>query len=312
MIIDIHTHIFGKGWMPKEFFYGIARFITYEFAKSGVHQSNEEVGDGLIDASDDPCAESLLAEMEEAGIDRSILLPVDFEVAFPGQEVPMQEVNRLHAELARQHPQRLIAFAGIDPRRGNAVELFTQCVQDWGMQGLKLHPTAGFYPNQKEVYPLLEKACAWKVPVLIHSGSMMVPLRSKYSQVIHLDDLGADFPDLTVIAAHCGGIFGYQQMISVMTTKLNILVDISAWQLVATKNYPYFCRALRDVMDFAGCERILFGSDSPSFRSFMSNPDWVQTIKDLPRNAPDGISFKEEEIAAVLGGNAQRVLKLDQ
>ena len=310
MIIDIHTHIFGKGWLPREFFYGIARFITYEFAKSGVVQSNEEVGDGLIDASDDPRAESLLEEMEEAGIDRSILLPVDLEFAFPGQAVPMQEVNRLHAELARQHPQRFIAFAGIDPRRGNAVELFTQCVQDWGMQGLKLHPTAGFYPNQKEVYPLLEKACAWKIPVLIHSGSMMVPLRSKYSQVIHLDDLGADFPDLPVIAAHCGGIFGYQQMISVMTTKLNILVDISAWQLLAIKNYPYFCRALRDVMDFAGCERILFGSDSPSFRSFMSNPDWVQTIKDLPRNAPDGISFKEEEIAAVLGGNAQRVMKL--
>jgi hypothetical protein len=267
------------------------------------------VGDGLIDASDDPRAESLLEEMEEAGIDRSILLPVDLEFAFPGQAVPMQEVNKLHAELARQHPQRFIAFAGIDPRRGNAVELFTQCVQDWGMQGLKLHPTAGFYPNQKEVYPLLEKACAWKIPVLIHSGSMMVPLRSKYSQVIHLDDLGADFPDLPVIAAHCGGIFGYQQMISVMTTKLNILVDISAWQLLAIKNYPYFCRALRDVMDFAGCERILFGSDSPSFRSFMSNPDWVQTIKDLPRNAPEGISFREEEVAAVLGGNAQRVLK---
>jgi predicted TIM-barrel fold metal-dependent hydrolase len=310
MIIDMHTHIFGKGWLPREFFYGIARFITYEFAKSGVVQSNEEVGDGLIDASDDPRAESLLEEMEVAGIDCSILLPVDFEVAFPGQEVPMQEVNRLHAELARQHPQRLIAYAGIDPRRGNALELFTQCVQDWGMQGLKLHPCAGYYPNQKEVYPLLEKACAWKLPVLIHTGSMMVPLRSKYSQVIHLDDLGVDFPDLTVIAAHCGGVFGYQQMISVMTTKLNILVDISAWQLPATKNFPYFCRALREVMDFAGCERILFGSDSPSFRSFMSNPDWVQMIKDLPRKAPEGITFTEAEIEAVLGGNAQRVMKV--
>lgn len=306
----MHTHIFGKGWLPREFFYGIARFITYEFAKSGVVQSNEEVGDGLIDASDDPRAESLLAEMEESGIDRSILLPVDFEVAFPGQEVPMQEVNRLHAELARQHPKRIIAFAGIDPRRSNALELFTQCVQDWGMQGLKLHPSAGYYPNQKEVYPLLEKASEWKIPVLIHTGSMMVPLRSKYSQVIYLDDLGADFPDLTVIAAHCGGVFGYQQMISLMTTKLNILVDISAWQLPATKNYPYFCRALREVMDFAGCERILFGSDSPSFRSFMSNADWVQTINDLPRNAPEGITFTEAEIAAVLGGNAQRVMKL--
>jgi len=240
----------------------------------------------------------------------SVLLPVDMEIAFPGQGVPMDEVNRLHAELSRKHPQRLIAFAGIDPRRKNAVELFKKYVQDWGMKGLKLHPTAGFYPNQKEVYPLLEKACEWKIPVLIHSGSMMVPLRSKYSQAIHFDDLGVDFPDLPVIAAHGGGIFGYQQMISVMTTKLNILADISAWQLIALKNYPLFCRGLRDFMDFAGCERIYFGSDSPSFRSFMSNTDWVQMIKDLPHKSADGISFKEEEVSAVLGGNAKKLLKL--
>jgi predicted TIM-barrel fold metal-dependent hydrolase len=310
MIVDIHTHIFGKGWLPKEFFYGIARFITYDFAKQGIQQSNEEVGDGLIDASDDPGAESLLLEMEDAGIERSVLLPVDMEIAFPGQGVPMDEVNRLHAELSRKHPQRLIAFAGIDPRRKNAVDLFKKYVQDWGMKGLKLHPTAGFYPNQKEVYPLLEKACEWKIPVLIHSGSMMVPLRSKYSQAIHFDDLGADFPDLPVIAAHSGGIFGYQQMISVMTTKLNILSDISAWQLIALRNYPLFCRGLRDFMDFAGCERIYFGSDSPSFRSFMSNTDWVQMIKDLPHKSAEGISFKEEEVSAVLGGNAKKLLKL--
>ena len=310
MVIDIHTHIFGKGWLPKEFFYGIARFITYDFAKQGIQQTNEEVGDGLIDASDDPGAESLLSEMEDAGIEMSVLLPVDMEIAFPGQEVSMDEVNRLHAELSRKHPQRLIAFAGIDPRRKNAVDLFKKYVQDWGVRGLKLHPTAGFYPNQKEVYPLLEKASEWKTPVLIHSGSMMVPLRSKYSQAIHFDDLGVDFPDLPVIAAHSGGIFGYQQMISVMTTKLNILADISAWQLIALKNYPMFCRGLRDFMDFAGCERIYFGSDSPSFRSFMSNADWVQMIKDLPHKAADGISFKEEEISAVLGGNAKKLLNI--
>jgi len=310
MVIDIHTHIFGKGWLPKEFFYGIARFITYDFAKQGIQQSNEEVGDGLIDASDDPGAESLLSEMEDSGIAKSVLLPVDMEIAFPGQEVPMDEVNRLHAELARKHSHRLIAFAGIDPRRKNAVDLFKKYVQDWGMKGLKLHPTAGFYPNQKEVYPLLEKACEWKIPVLIHSGSMMVPLRSKYSQAIHFDDLGADFPDLPVIAAHSGGIFGYQQMISVMSTKLNILSDISAWQLIALRNYPMFCRGLRDFMDFAGCERIYFGSDSPSFRSFMSNTDWVQMIKDLPHKAANGISFKEEEVSAVLGGNAKKLLNI--
>ncbi len=310
MIVDIHTHIFGKGWLPKDFFYGIARFITYDFGRQGVQQSVIEVGEGLIAASDDPHGDSLLQEMDEAGIARSVLLPVDFEYAFPGQEIPMETVNLLHAQLAQRYPDRLVAFAGIDPRRKDAVELFARCVEDWGMRGLKLHPTAGFYPNQKEVYSLLEKASEWHIPVLIHSGSMMVPLRSKYSQSIYFDDIGADFPDLPIIAAHCGGIFGYQQMLAVMTTKLNILADISAWQLIAIKNYPMFCKSLRDLIDFAGCERIYFGSDSPSFRSFMSNAEWVQMIKDLPAKSPDGISFTGDEVSAVLGGNAKRLLKL--
>jgi predicted TIM-barrel fold metal-dependent hydrolase len=63
-------------------------------------------------------------------------------------------------------------------------------------------------------------------------------------------------------------------------------------------------------MDFSEPERILFGTDTPSFRSLMSNTEWVQIIKDLPKNAPEGIQFTEEEIALVLGGNAQKLLQL--
>jgi predicted TIM-barrel fold metal-dependent hydrolase len=310
MIIDVHTHLFGKGWIPKQFFYGVARFMTYEFAKQGIEESNEAVGDTIIDSSNDPEGESLLAEMEESGIDISVLLPVDFGVALGDPEVPIEEVNRHYAGLAKKHPDKLIAFAGVDPRRKNALDLFKQCVEEWGMRGLKLHPCAGFYPNQKEVYTLLEKATDWKTPVLIHSGSMMVPLKSKYSQSIHFDDLGADFPDLPIIAAHSGGSMGYMQMISIMTVKLNIMADISAWQVAADRNYPAFCKGLRDMMDFVEPGRILFGSDSPSFRSIMSNPDWVQLLKDLPEKAAEGISFKEEEITALLGGNAKKLFNL--
>ena len=310
MVIDIHTHIFGKGWVPKQFFYGVARFITHEFAKQGIEESNEAVGDTLMETSDDPEAEGLLAEMDEAGIDKSVIFPVDFGVALGDPEVPIEEVNKKYSELARKHPDRLVAFAGVDPRRKDASDLFKRCINEWGMKGLKLHPCAGFYPNQKEVYILLEQACELKIPVLIHSGSMMVPLRSKYSQAIHFDDLAADFPDLPIIAAHSGGLFGYTQMISIMNVKLNIMADISAWQVMATRNYSFFCKALRELIDFTESERIFFGSDSPSLRSIMSNKDWVQLLKDLPQKAVDGISFMEEEITAILGGNAQRLLNL--
>jgi predicted TIM-barrel fold metal-dependent hydrolase len=72
----------------------------------------------------------------------------------------------------------------------------------------------------------------------------------------------------------------------------------------------HMCRALRDIMDFSGSHRVLFGSDSPSLRSQITNKDWVDIIRSLPEKMPGGIKFTEEEVAAILGGNAQRILKI--
>ena len=38
--------------------------------------------------------------------------------------------------------------------------------------------------------------------------------------------------------------------------------------------------------------------------------DWVQLVRDLPKNAPEGITFTEEEISKVMGGNAKKLLNL--
>ena len=35
--------------------------------------------------------------------------------------------------------------------------------------------------------------------------------------------------------------------------------------------------------------------------------DWLNMIKELPENAPDGIKFTKEEIDAVLGENAAKI-----
>jgi uncharacterized protein len=139
----------------------------------------------------------------------------------------------------------------------------------------------------------------------------MVPLRSKYSQPIYFDDIAADFPDLPIIAAHAGGSLNYRQMLSIISMKINLLVDISAWQMMALRNYRLFCESIREILDFSGPDRMLFGSDSPSMRSIMANSDWVELIKKLPENAPAvGVTFTDEEINAIMGGNAKRILSL--
>jgi len=140
MVIDIHTHLFVKGWVPKEFFHGVARFITHENKKQGIYQTDEEVGDYLLEAGSDPDAEMLLAEMAEAGIDKSVIFPIDFGLTLGEPRVPIDEVNRLFAELGRNYPDKLIPFASVDPRRAGAAELFEKCVSRVGHAGAEAAP----------------------------------------------------------------------------------------------------------------------------------------------------------------------------
>ena len=310
MIIDIHTHLFAENWIPDKFFKGMEKLLADSPSRPGRNNMLEEPADFISKATSDPQAIHLLHEMNKAGIDTSIIFPVDFGLALGEPETGIEEINRSYARLAQKQPDKLIAFAGIDPRRKNALHIFTRCIKEWGMKGLKLHPATGFYPTSRETYMLLEKACQWHIPVIVHTGCMTTPLKSKYSQALWLDDMAADFPELRIIAAHAGGVLNYSQMLSIMAVKPNILADISAWQIMAVRDYPRFCKALRDLMNFGGHNRILFGSDSPSLLSIMSNSSWVKTILELPEKAPQEIKFSPEEIKALLGSNARALLEI--
>ena len=59
-----------------------------------------------------------------------------------------------------------------------------------------------------------------------------------------------------------------------------------------------------------GPDRLLFGTDGPIVLSDFSTKQWVQTIKNLPGSAPDGIAFTEKEVTGILGGNARKLLGL--
>ena len=84
------------------------------------------------------------------------------------------------------------------------------------------------------------------------------------------------------------------------------------WDHYAFSNYNLFCRELRDILDYAGHSKVLFGTDNPIPSIIEPTKNWVQLLKNLPTAAPDGISFTAEEVDAMLGGNAAAVLGLEQ
>ena len=143
--------------------------------------------------------------------------------------------------------------------------------------------------------------------MLTHSGFW--PLKSRPCDPIYFDDILLDFPNLTVIFAHLGR--GWQNVLFEMGVQSsNAATDFSGWQNQALRQFKEFCTNLRMAIDKFGPGRVVFGTDGPFYRRVMSNKDYVQLIKDLPQKSADGIIFTLEEVEALLGKNAARILSI--
>jgi predicted TIM-barrel fold metal-dependent hydrolase len=59
-----------------------------------------------------------------------------------------------------------------------------------------------------------------------------------------------------------------------------------------------------------GPDQVLFASDGPIYEPHVPNKRWVEIIQSLKDKDTDGTKFSDEEIKAILGGNACKVFKL--
>jgi predicted TIM-barrel fold metal-dependent hydrolase len=118
-----------------------------------------------------------------------------------------------------------------------------------------------------------------------------------------------DFPDLKVIAAHMGMV-NWRPWAALASHHPNLYGDLAMWDVYAFGRYELFCRDLRDLIDFVGIEKVLFGTDDPIAQVVRPTREWIALIRDLPTKAPTGIRFTEQEVYAILGGNAISLLGL--
>jgi len=221
----------------------------------------------------------------------------------------MQRGNKIIGDIARKNPGRIMALAGIDPRRPEAPDMLRQCFEEYGVSGLKYHPDDGYYPCSPESYKLLEVLVKYNGILLTHTSPLGPPSRSKYAEAIELADLAVDFPDLKVIAAHMGMI-NWRPWASLAARQPNLFGDLAMWDHYAFTRYELFCRELRLLLDFAGASKVLFGTDNPMNSAVVPTKTLIQLLKDLPKKAPAGVVFTKEEIDGILGGNAASLLGL--
>ena len=212
------------------------------------------------------------------------------------------DTNDYVASIVNKHPQQFTGFASVDPWKGRAsvIEL-ERSVEELGLKGLKLHPIhQSFFPNDTHFYPLYEKAAELGVPVLFHTGfagaGAGLPggagLKLKYSAPIpYIDDVAADFPQLTIIMAHPAWPWTEEQ-IAVSLHKANVFLDLSGW-------LPrYIPETLIREVNTRLQDKVLFGSDYP----YIEPDRWLQDMENL--------SLRDDVRPKMLLENSRRALKL--
>lgn len=308
MLIDSHTHIrldmalterYWRGWVD------IAHVLS-GVPKEKIRSRIEKAGIPTAGADD------LIKALDEAKVDKAVVIAVDWGWCrdIGDYNITWEELHQPIIDAVRKYPDRLIAEAGMDPRRPNAVGLLEKAVREWGVKGVKLHPAAGVYPNDPVCYPLWAKAEELGIIIRIHTGTEPWPFRNKWSQPIYVDDVAVDFPGVQIVMAHCG-MFEWQQAMTVACQKPNVWVDLTAWQQFAHTNPVEFFRTVRIMCDWMGYNRIMIGSDWPAVSLLMSEKQWFDIFRNIPEKVKEaGIEFKKEEIDGILGENAARLLQI--
>ena len=95
----------------------------------------------------DPTGDRLVADMDAAGIERSVVFVLDFALHGGVDDgVSLERRYELFAAAVSRHPDRLVLYGGIDPRRPDAAAFVRRAEHEFGIRGVKIWPPAGRCP----------------------------------------------------------------------------------------------------------------------------------------------------------------------
>ena len=237
-------------------------------------------------------AEELLASMDAAGIDRSVACGFAWRDA---------ELCRRHndylLEVAAQSGGRLIPFCTVQPSDQDARDELKR----WAARGARglgeLRPESQGYRliDSGEADLLAWGADAYDLAVLFHAsepvghiypGKAGLPVDQLYRFI-------ADFPGVTVIAAHWGGGLPFYALMPEVREQLSrVYFDTAA------TGFLYGPEIYLRGIELVGAEHILFGSDFP----LVSQERAPQELREAP--------IDEEARRLILGENTRGLLRL--
>jgi uncharacterized protein len=241
--------------------------------------------------------EEVVADIRAAGL-QSVLVAFDIESQTGAPACGSKAV----AAMRDRHPDVFVgAWGAVDPLTGDAAitEVERAAAEDHVL-GFHFHPIVGhFRVDDPRWRPLFARISELGLPVMIDVGMTGMGAgtpgglgaRLSDAHPMAVDNLAADFPGMTIIAAHPGYPW-IDEMTSVLLHKGNVYWELSGW---APKYFPSSLRA-----DIRGRlqDKVMFGSDYPSIPLSRLLEEWA------------GLGYAEEILHKVFHANAERILHL--
>jgi predicted TIM-barrel fold metal-dependent hydrolase len=293
MIIDAHTHLWERAMIPTE---AVRAYL--EPLKNVESHFELDFEDDYIFPDFSIRPETLMGTMKAAGIDLSVVLPVDLGLVGETRMGIEEFLNWLN-EICMPYDE-LIPFIGVDPNRGDfAIDLMERMVKKWGSKGVKLYPATGFYPNDERLRRFWMAVDDLDLVVLSHAGMAMGPLNEEFCHPLYFMDIASRHPDTRFIIAHLGGKF-MEETFELMGECDNVYTDCSALQGWLPKQPEVVLAKMKQAADLFP-DRLVFGSDFPYFEIRYPTSLYLEMLK-------KGDWATERVKMKVFGGTMARVL----
>ncbi|MGQ0751376.1 MAG: amidohydrolase family protein [Betaproteobacteria bacterium] len=268
-------------------------------------------------------------QLAQAGIDTQILRlqnvsGIDAFEAAEGRDIA-QAANEEMAELARRHPGRFVPYAAVPMRdvQGAVAEL-ERAVTRLGHQGVGISTGVdGRALDHHDFEPLFACAARLDVPILVlpNHPSLIDEAIGEHGwltgafgfqvdlSLVALKLLASGRLDrylrLPVILANLGGVFpfiierleGYWSRVHAGERPLPVR-PVEALRRYYLETASGHSAAIRMTAEVMGADRLVFGSDYPSF-------DFVRALQSVRESG-----LPADQIEAILGGNAARLVRL--
>ena len=281
MIIDFHTHIFPP-WLRERRDEYIKRDPCFSLLYS---QPKAKMA----------TAEEVVASMDEAGIDLSVVLNagwVSHELCVETNDYILDSISR--------YPERLVGFCAIQPKAGDAAIAELERCAKAGAKGIGelRSDTQGFDLSEEAMLkPIVDAMLEHDLIFLTHASE---PVGHEYfgkgsitPDILYSFTMG--FPNLKLVCAHWGGgLPFYALMPEVAKALANVFFDTAATVFL------YKPQIFEQVSHIIGSDKILFDTDYP----LMHQNRVIAQIQSS--------QLPEEDKARILGANAQELLCKDE